>query len=299
MIKVEAHAVTEPLSETTVVIVNYNSGAVIGQCLAPLIGAKEVIVVDNGSRDDSLAMIERDFPSVRIIRNNANLGNGGGLNRGIFEAKTPYTLLIDPDAVLPVSEFNKLHRALLEYETAAYTAPMLYTPRFGRDVWVMARGALQHERVYWEPAGPFCSWFLAGTVMLYRTEVLQELGGFDENIFLYCEDVDLCVRISKAGYSMVLVPDAKADHLNSQSAKPTVKLHWRKDWNFAWSHLYITEKHKGRDKMKAEAWRLLRKTAPKALFYALTFNRKRFVRDFAGTHGIISYLLGRPAPRPA
>ncbi|MGB0670335.1 MAG: glycosyltransferase [Rhodospirillales bacterium] len=289
----------EILDQLTVVIVNYFSGAVIGECLKPLLGAKEIIVVDNGSTDGSPEMIERDFPSVNLIRAGSNLGNGGGLNVGIRMAKTSFTLLIDPDAVLQPEDLVKLYKAHLDYDHVGFSAPVLYTPRLGRDLWVMGPDELQHVRNVFDPEGPFSSWFLAGTVMLYRTEVIQELEGFDDNIFLYCEDVDLCVRIRKAGYSMILLPDARADHLNSQSAKPSVKLHWRKDWNFAWSYLYLLNKHRGRDAMKAEAWKILKQAAPKALFYALVFNRKRFIRDFARTHGCVSYLMGRPAPRPA
>ena len=288
----------QALSETTAVIVNYNSVDIIGECLRPLQGIHEVIVVDNGSEDDSVAMIERDFPDVRLIRAGSNLGNGAGLNLGAALAHTPYLLLIDPDAVLLPEELVKLYDAIKEYKDAAFITPTLYVPRHGRDVWVMGPNELQHHRGRFEAGGPFCSWFHAGTVMLFRTDVYRELGGFDDNIFLYCEDVDLCIRVHKAGYSMIALPDARAEHLNSRSTKPTVRLHWRKDWNFKWSFLYLTEKHRGRKAMRREAWKMFRKVGPKSLLYALTFSRKRFVRDFAGVHGILSYILGRPAPRP-
>ncbi len=281
------------LAETTVVVVNYNSIDVIGNCIEPLLAAKEIIVVDNDSTDGSLAMIAERFPSVRIIRTGENAGNGAGLNVGIFAAKTPYVLLIDPDAVLTPENLQLLYQGLQDFPDAAFTAPRLYVPRHGQDLWVMGPGETMHSRTYEIPEGPFCSWFLAATVIYCHTDIIQKLGGFDDKIFLYLEDLDLCMRFTQAGYSMVAIPEAAADHFNSYSASRSWRLHWRKDWNFAWSHLYLAEKFEGRSAMWREARKLFFKRGPKALFYALTFDRKRFVRDFSATHAVYAYLLGR------
>jgi len=284
---------TPVLEETTVVIVNYNSMDVIGNCIEPLLGAKEIIVVDNDSGDQSLAMIEERFPSVRIVRNGENAGNGAGLNVGIFAAKTPYVLMIDPDAVITPENLQLLYQGLQDFPDAGFTAPLLYIPRHGQDLWVMGPSENVHTRTYEVPEGPFCSWFLAATVVLCHTEVIQKLGGFDENFFLYLEDLDLCMRFTQAGYSMVAIPEARADHFNSYSASRSWRLHWRKDWNFAWSHLYLTEKSSGHSAMWREARKLFFKRGAKALFYALVFDRKRFIRDFSATHAVYAYLLGR------
>ncbi len=281
------------LNEITAVIVNYNSMDVIANCIEPLLGVKEIIVVDNDSTDASLEMIETRFPSVTIIRTGKNEGNGAGLNVGIFAAKTPYLLLIDPDAVLTQDNMLKLHEGLLAYPDAAFTAPVFQIPRFGQDLWVMGPHETTHSVTRDIPAGPFCSWFLSAAIIFCHTEVMQKLGGFDDKIFLYMEDLDLCMRVTRAGYSMIAIPDATGEHENSHSASRSWKLHWRKDWSFAWSHMYVTEKFQGRRAMRHEAWKILKTKAPKSLFYALTFNRKRLVRDFSATHAVVSYLLGR------
>jgi len=286
-------AIISALEETTVIIVNYNTKDLIGNCIGPLLGAKEIIVVDNDSTDDSLAMIEERFPTVRIIKQDENTGNGAGLNAGIMEAKTPYILLIDPDAVLTPENLQLLYLGLQEFPDAALTAPRLFIPRHGQDLWVMGPSERVHSRIYDVPEGPFCSWFLAATVILCRTEVIQELGGFDDKIFLYLEDLDLCMRITRAGYSMVAIPDAIADHFNSYSTSRSWRLHWRKDWNFAWSQMYVTEKYQGHSIMLGEAWRILLRRGLKALFYALVLDRKRFIRDFSATHAVYAYLIGR------
>jgi len=284
---------TPALEETTVVVVNYNSIDVIANCLEPLLGAKKIIVVDSDSTDQSLAMIAERFPSVRIISTGENAGNGAGLNIGIYAAKTPYVLLIDPDAILTPDNLQLLYQGLRDFPDAAFTAPRLFIPRHGQDLWVMGARETMHSRTYEVPEGPFCSWFLAATVILCHTKIIQDLGGFDDKIFLYLEDLDLCMRFTKAGHSMVCIPEANADHFNSYSASRSWKLHWRKDWNFAWSHLYLAEKYRGRTSMLQEARKLLFEHGPKAVFYALVFDRKRFIRDFSAVHAVYAYLMGR------
>ncbi|HHZ75928.1 MAG TPA: hypothetical protein EYN55_04425 [Rhodospirillales bacterium] len=86
-------------------------------------------------------------------------------------------------------------------------------------------------------------------MILCHTKIIQDLGGFDDNIFLYLEDLDLCMRFTKADHFMIGIPEATADHFNSYSASRSWKLHWRKDCNFAWSQLYLAEKYRGRSDM--------------------------------------------------
>ncbi len=228
------------LKEITVLSVCYNSKDIIIDSLSPLMGAKQVIVVDNASMDGSADFIEKALPTATIIRNKINKGYGGGVNSGLFEVKTPYLLIINPDVKIALQDVERLYQSILKYEGAAFVSPQIETPRGGIENWVMGPGELLHSKAAFKPEGDFCSWFLSGTVNLYRTKALQNLGGFDNNIFLYQEDLELCLRISRAGHSIVCVPSVVAQHLNSQSAGvPSPKLHWRKDWNFVWGTLYV------------------------------------------------------------
>ena len=287
------------LDEITVLSVCYNSKNVIINCLAPLMGAKQVIVVDNASMDGSAEAIERALPGVTIIKNKTNKGYGGGVNTGLFEVKTPYLLIVNPDSEIALEGVERLYDALQKYEGAAIVAPQQKVPRHGLENWVMGPGEYVHRKANFKPDGDFCSWFLSGTVNLCRTKVLQDLGGFDENIFLYQEDLDLCHRITRAGHSIVCVPSIVAQHLNKQSpGGPPSKLHWRRDWNFAWSTLYVLDKFADKPAMWKEARRILFKHGLKFLFYALALDKKRFIRDGATTAGCIAYLAGRKPKRP-
>ena len=290
---------TACLNEITVLSVCYNSKDIIATCLAPLMGAKQVIVVDNASQDGSASAVEKGLPGVTVIRNKTNKGYGGGINSGLSEVKTPYLLIVNPDSKISIGDVERLFEALQKYEGAAFVSPQLDVPRHGLENWVMGPLEYVHRKADFKPDGDFCSWFMAGTVNLCRTKVLQDLGGFDENIFLYQEDLDMCLRIVRAGHSIVCVPAAVAHHLNSQSAGgPSTKLQWRKDWNFSWSTLYVLGKFAEKSVLWKEVRRILTKHGLKSLFYALVLDKKRFIRDGAATLGCLTYLCGGKPKRP-
>jgi N-acetylglucosaminyl-diphospho-decaprenol L-rhamnosyltransferase len=286
------------LNDITTVTVNYNSRAVIDGALRPLVGTHEMLIVDNASSDDSVSYIQTMFPAARIIRNDQNLGFGAGVNAAIPYVTTPYILLITPDVLIDVSRLRELYDQLICYNDAAFVAPVLRVPRRGIETWVMGPNEFRQQNARVQSDGPFCTWFASVALCLWRTDAMRALGGFDAKIFLYQEDLDLCLRTRHAGYSIVIDPHVVVDHINSGSAPRSRRLHWRKDWNFAWSHLYVTGKHIGRKASLLAAWQMIASRAPKVLLYALTIDIKRFIRDFATMHGAICYLLGRFPSRP-
>ena len=284
------------LDEITVITINYNSEYVIEKCLRPLSGVAEIIIVDNASSSSSVEFIRKNFSGATLILNQKNLGYGCAVNQAFRQSKTKYTLVVSPDTEITTEEVRSLFDAAQIYDNAAILAPSLEVPRFGNEIWVMGPDELGHQRADFDASGPFCSWFVAGTIMFCPTKRFLHIGGFDENMFLYMEDLELAKRVTQAGYTMIYVPDIKARHLNGRSTPPSMKLHWRKDWNFAWGDLYVTEKFKGKFACWKKAWKYLQIKGPKSLLYLLVLNRKRFIRDFAAIHGVISYLMNRKAP---
>lgn len=280
------------LSETSVIVVCYNSSAVIASSLAPLKDARAVIVVDNASTDGSAEHIATGFPGATLIRNERNLGYGRAVNQAMALVETPFALHLNPDAVLPPDMLALLRDGLEACgDRTVIAAPLLESPRRGFELSVSGPGEWAQAPISPEPEGPFCTWFVTGAVWLVRTAAWRTLGGFDENIFLYHDDFEFCRRASDAGYRIVVVPGARGTHLISQGTAPTTRIRWRKEWNIIWGHLYVLRKYEGNESAKREAWRLIRKHGPKTLFYALVLQRKRFMRDLAVTHAAFSHLL--------
>jgi GT2 family glycosyltransferase len=290
--------VQQALDETTIVLVTYNSAVVVESCLAPFGGVRAVVVVDNASRDDSPNRVLKVCPGALVIRNRENVGYGRAANQGTAQVATPYVLYLSPDAVLGVEDLARLHAAAeAGGERTAIVAPVLYTPKGEPELSVMGPGERNHSRLAPVPEGDFCTWFTTGAIWLCRTAAWRDIGGYDENIFLYHEDFDFCRRMSARGYAIVIVPAVRGRHRISGSTPPSARIRWRKQWNLVWGHLYLERKFRGAEAARAEAWKLILKRIPKAVFYALVFRPKRLLRDLAMSHAAVSFLLGvRPGP---
>lgn len=284
-------------ADVTIAVVSYNSAAVIEKCLGPLADIPNLVVVDNASRDDSVAVIKRLRPDAKIIRNADNIGWGPAVNQAFAAVETEFALLMNPDATISIDVAAQLRAAATANDNAAIVAPFLYSPRRGLELTMMGPGERNHQSIDVIPEGPVCTWFATGAVWFCRLRAFDQIGGFDEKIWVYCEDLDICHRMARGGFSVILLPDAKGEHLISRAAPPTLRVRWRKEWNIIWGHLYLIEKYESRDEMRAEAWRIFWKHAPKALFYLLVVRPKRLLRDSAAAHAALSYLLGRPARR--
>ena len=274
--------------DITVAIILYNSQAVIEDCLEKFSSNQTIIFVDNASSDDSVSVVQRLRPTAKIIRNEGNKGYGSAANQALFIAKTTYVLLINPDAIMNSSGLLKLHQTAENNLNAGIVAP-----GNGWELHLRGPNGAVYDTDMAHPEGLFCTWFASGAIWLVRVSDCDEIGGFDENIFLYNEDLDFCLRLRKAGKSILICPDAEAKHRESSSTLLTNKIQWRKEWNLIWGYLYVTKKHFGSTRTKDEIYRLLLRHFPKMIFHGLVFERKRFRRDFAIVHAVVSFICGR------
>lgn len=204
----------------TVVVVNWNGAAYVGACLDAARGeGRELVVVDNASRDGSVALLRERHPDVRVLVNDANLGFSRAANRGLREARGRYVLFLNPDAI--VSD-DAIAAALALLDRRPDVGLVGVAQRDGRGNVLptvepfFSLAALRrpsHERMT-APRGPdpveidWCH----GAFLLGRRDELLALGGFDERYFLYAEDMDLCFRMHESGKVVVYLPQVSILH---------------------------------------------------------------------------------------
>lgn len=210
-----------------VVIINWNSGALLAECLrhleAQTIRPERVLVIDNASSDDSVGSAGA-FGDVTVHRLSANLGFAGGNNRALVNCDTEFVALLNPDAFPEPDWLEKLAAAAKAYpEVAAFGARQLChddaevldgigdSYHMSGLVWRERHGERQcpDDLVAREIFSP------CAAAALYRRRALVEIGGFDEDYFCYVEDVDLGFRLRLAGYKALYVPDAVVRHVGS------------------------------------------------------------------------------------
>ena len=278
----------EKFDDITVVTILYNSQEVVENCLEGFSNEQKIIAVDNGCSDTSVSIVQQKHPNAIIIRNEENKGYGPAVNQALSLVNTTYALLINPDAIMELSDISILYQTAEDNSNAAIIAPGK-----GWELHLKGPKGVVYDKAMPFPEGPFCTWFSSGAIWLMRVVNWQEIGGFDENIFLYNEDFDFCLRLTEAGRAIIICPDAGAVHRESSSTPSTRQIRWRKEWNLIWGFLYVTQKHFGLKKTKDEILRLLLRHFPKMIFHGLVFERKRFRRDFAIVHAVFSFVLGR------
>jgi GT2 family glycosyltransferase len=215
---------------TSVVIPNWNGLAWLPECLRALraqeLAADEVIVVDNGSRDGSLAYLRDQHPSVEVLALETNTGFAHAVNRGLSASRGELVALINTDVVLEPDWLRRLVGALDEHPEAASAACKMLdldSPQvvydagdvLRRDGVCEQRGRFRRDDGRWDEAGDVFG-ACAGAA-LYRREVVLALGGFDERYFAYLEDVDLALRLRLAGWTCRYEP-AVARHAGQGSS---------------------------------------------------------------------------------
>ncbi len=284
-----------PWQDVTVVVVAYNSGHAIGACLKSLGPGAKVVVVDNASTDDSTAVVETAMPGATIVRNAENVGFGTAVNRGFARAATKYVLLLSPDTTIDEDALGRLIAATEANPEAAIVAPLLKDSAGRIELSTMGPGEHNHRPADFAPDGALCTWFAMAAVWLCRLEHWRTVGGFDEKIFLYGEDADLCLRTTKAGFSIVVVPDAVALHLGGQSSRKTWKSRWVRDWHMTWGHLYLEKNHGDAAKAANEARHLFRRHGARAILYFLLLRWGRAMGNWAKASAARAFLKGRAA----
>ncbi|MBZ5555662.1 MAG: glycosyltransferase family 2 protein [Acidobacteriia bacterium] len=218
---------TDETPAVCVIVLSWNGGAVLKECLASLRAQSQsarVIVVDNGSADGSQDLVRREFPEMTLIENGRNLGFGEGNNVGIraaMDTGAKYVALLNQDARADREWVAALVRAAETDATIGAVASRLVlhshrTLLNGAGV-VMNLSGCAWDRGFARADGPQwrepCEVLGAtGGAVLYRTDALRRAGLFDAAYFAYFEDVDLSVRLWDAGYRIVYAPDAVTTH---------------------------------------------------------------------------------------
>lgn len=226
------------MKQVSVIILNWNGNKLLREYLPSVVqysnqDIAEVVVADNGSTDDSLKILQSEFPSVRVIPLNENHGFAKGYNLAIEQISTPYCILLNDDVrvtehwIEPMFEYIETHPKIgalqpkllsdrnpnsFEYAGAAggYLDRFGYPYCRGRIFDTIEEDKGQYDKV--------CKVMWAtGACLMIRTELYRKVGGLDNDFFAHMEEIDLCWRVRNLGYDLVCIPDSKVYHYGGAS----------------------------------------------------------------------------------
>lgn len=231
------------MTKLSIVIICWNDWKDIANCLRSIFTGTheidyEVIVSDNGSTDGSVAKIREHFPAVHVVENLANLGFSKGNNAGIRQARGQYVLILNPDTIVHNGSLDRWVTFADHHPEAGAFGCLVLNPdesyqESARPLPTAWRSLI--AALYLWPfgylGGPFVAdryvgWqgetereveVQSGCCVMFRGDLLRELGGFDERFFYQYEEVDLCKRVWAAGYRIRFTPEASITHLGGQS----------------------------------------------------------------------------------
>lgn len=230
------------LNDLAIVIVSFNACDDLDRCLQSLHDAPptllhEVVVVDNGSSDDSVGRVRGRWPGVRVIEMGRNAGFSAANNAGIRATQSDLVLLLNSDTVVPPGAIDALAAELRADPRVAVLGPRLvdaagrrelsfgamigpiaelrqkslsrlYDRGFGPAVWMVGRTLCRGRRVDW----------VSGACLLVRRDAAESAGLLDERFSFYCEDVDFCAAIRRIGREVRFTPRVEVTHLRGRSA---------------------------------------------------------------------------------
>ncbi len=232
----------------SLIIVNWNVCDLLQRAIASVYASwdglpgLEIIVVDNASHDDSVAMLRETFPQVVVIANAENRGFTGGNNQGLAAATGDFLLLLNPDTEIVGDALPRMIAYLQNHPGVGMIGPQLLNPDgsvqssrrrfptlpvlFLESTWLEKLAPRKSLRYYYAQEQPDdaiqdVDW-ITGAAMLTRREVIAQVGGMDEGFFMYSEELDWCRRIREAGWRVIYFPEARVTHHEGKSSEQVV-----------------------------------------------------------------------------
>lgn len=256
--------------DVSIIIVNYNTAELLKDCINSIHEKTkdiiyEIIVVDNDSTDNSVEIVKKKFPNVKLIESDKNLGFGRANNLGAGHAKGKYLFLLNTDTLLINNSIKILFDFFEAYPKTGVAGGNLYhknlKPNFSYaknfpSLWNIFLYRSQIKKLYTNKRDIFNHTgkakkvaFIIGADFFIKRELFNQLHGFDPDFFMYVEDCELSYRIHKLGYDSISVPESKIVHLQGRSSNTDQKLrmeiknyilYFKKHYNTIYIYSYIT-----------------------------------------------------------
>lgn len=228
----------KPAAPVAVIILNWNGSRLLREYLPSVVATTDpaigrVIVVDNGSDDDSLEVLRNEFPEVETIAFDKNLGFAAGYNKAIEMTRYPYTVLLNSDVrtsqgwLRPLYDFMESHpevgaiqpKLLSDSDPTSFEYAGACGGFIDRNGYPYCRGRIfadcERDNGQYDTVADI--FWATGACLMVRSELYLRVGGLDSRFFAHMEEIDLCWRILLSGHSIKAVPDSKVYHLGGGS----------------------------------------------------------------------------------
>ena len=258
-------------SKITVVINTFKSEDKIYNCLDSINSNIKIIIVENSENVEFKKDIEKKYSNLKCYLSGENLGYAKGNNFGLKKVETKYAVILNPDA-------------LLEEETVKN---FLISAEKIKDFAIMGpakQDEFQKEDINLDKGQVFQVDYLKGFAMFLNLEQFKQIGFFDDNFFIYLEEIDLCKRLKDVNKKIYLNKNIIVNHLGGSSHNQSInfEMELSRNWHWMWSKFYFNKKHYGFFFSLLKVSKNFISSILKIIFYSLLFNKKKKIFIYIG-----------------
>ena len=266
----------------TIIITTFHSEKKILNCLKSIDSKIKVIVIENSNNINFKNDIEKNFVNLKCILSGENLGYAKGNNLGLSKVKSQYALILNPDATLEENTIENFFKSANQLKDFAIIGPARQK-EFSKEI-----NEFQKDKI-------FETEYLKGFAMFLNLEQFTDIGFFDENFFIYLEEIDLCKRLRKENKKIFLDSNIKINHLGGSSHDESVdfEMELSRNWHWMWSKFYFNKKHYGFTYSLLSVCGNLLSSFLKIFFYTITFNKKKRRIYFQRFSGLLNSIIGK------
>ena len=269
----------------TFVIVSFMSGHIIEKCIKSIKPDIKIIIIENSDNIYIKNYLENKFSNVKVIIAKENLGYGKGNNLGISNVNTQYAFILNPDVILEENCLTELYRAqLILKDDFSILAPN-HLNNYG--FFLSKHNNSKKEIMEVD--------YVKGFAMLINLKNIIYKEIFDENFFLFLEEIDLCKRIKNNGGKIFVIQKSKVKHLARQASGDGLNIELCRNWHWIWSLYYYNYKHYG----ILTAYRVIIgkffSSIFKLFFCLLFFNKKKILIHYYRLNGLFNAISKKPA----
>ena len=220
--------------DLTIVIVSFRSGDILHRCIKSIDKKYSIIIIENSINDKLKFELERKYSNVECIIPKENLGYGGGNNLALSKVKTNYALILNPDVILEDKSIENFFISANKVSNFGIIAPISRQEKYDNFNHDQDTIIKEVENV-------------KGFAMFFNMKNVQKSNFFDENFFLYLEEIDLCKRLRLMNIKIFIDPSIKVKHLGGSSHDSTINkpMELSRNWHWMWSTFYFNKKHYG------------------------------------------------------
>ena len=248
--------------DLTVIITSFHSRDKIFSCIDSIEKSIRIIVIENSNDEKLKEEIHSKYQNVECILSKENLGYGAGNNLGLSRVETRYALIVNPDVTLNTDTVNKFFFSINNLEDFGIVAPISQNEKYNNFNTNDDKEIKEVDNV-------------KGFAMFLNMKTLKQINFFDDNFFLYFEEIDLCRRLKKNNSKIFIDPTIKVSHLGGTSHNPEIEksMELSRNWHWMWSTFYFHKKHYGYLSAMIKIFPKLSSSLIKFIFFLITLQK--------------------------